>query len=126
MRWFKHLSGSRQDEKLASLIAKAGWRAYGLWWGVLEIIARQMDGENKKCSVCYPISKWAAELELTPNNVRRSLSVLVDAGLLRMRCVPAGGGAESSLRTPLGRSCEGAALELCVPNLLKYRDEYSQ
>lgn len=105
MRWFKHLTDTRQDEKVARLIAEGGHAAYGLWWMVLETIARQMENGTDKCSVTYPLSKWAAELQTTPCNVRKRLAALVAAGLLEM-------------------SCNNAGIELQAPNLLKYRDEW--
>ena len=105
MRWFKHLTETRQDEKMARLVADGGHAAYGLWWMVLEIIARKMEKGSGECSVAYPVSKWAAELSLRPCNVRRSLATVVATGSLQMRDT-------------------GAAIELSAPNLLKYRDEW--
>ncbi len=105
MRWLKHLTDTRQDERVARMIADGGHAAYGLWWMVLETIARKMESGTNKCSLRYPLSKWAVELQTTPCNVRRRVAVLVAAGLLRMRCNKSG-------------------IELCAPNLLKYRDEW--
>lgn len=107
MRWFKHLTETRNDEKIARLISKGGHAAYGLWWMVLESIARQIDNGTENCSVCYPVRVWAAQLSLRPCNVRRSLAVLVATGLLQMRDTNAG-------------------LDLSVPNLLKFRDEWQR
>jgi hypothetical protein len=74
---------------------------------VLEIIAESMDKSSEKCSLRYPLSKWAAELQLLLQNVCRQLAVLDAVGLLSI-------------------SRDGAALEVSAPNLLKYRVEYSQ
>lgn len=105
MRWFKHLADTRQDEKVAQMVVKGGAAAYGTWWMVLETIARQMEKGSEKCSVTYPVSKWAVELQTTPCNVRKRLTALVTAGLLQM-------------------NCKGSSIELIAPNLLKYRDEW--
>ncbi len=107
MRWLKHMTATRQDEKVAILIDKAGWEGYGLWWGILEIVAARMDKSSTKCSLKYPISRWAAELQLLPQNVCRKVAVLGAVGLLSI-------------------SRDDAGLELSIPNLLKYRDEYSK
>jgi hypothetical protein len=74
---------------------------------VLEIIAESMDKSSEKCSLRYPLSKWAAELQLLLQNVCRQLAVLDAVGLLSI-------------------SRDGAALEVSAPNSLKYRVEYSQ
>jgi hypothetical protein len=105
MRWFKHLTETRQDERVARLIDRAGYAGYGLFWAVLEVIASQIEKGSGKCSVCYPVSRWAAALSLQPQNVRRQLAAVVAAGLLEMRS-------------------EGAEIELSAHNLLKYRDEW--
>jgi hypothetical protein len=107
MRWLKHMTATRDDEKVAALIDRLGYEGYGLWWAVLETIAASMEKGSEKCSLRYPISKWAAELQLHPPNVCRQLADLCAEGLLAM-------------------SRSDAGIELTAPNLLKYRDEYAQ
>ena len=53
MRWFKHMTDSHSDEKLCDIISESGPEAYGMWWLVLEIVAKQMDKNDVKCSVEY-------------------------------------------------------------------------
>ena len=128
MRWLKHLTVARDDERIAALIDRMGWRGYGLWWAILEIIAGRMEKGSTKCSLHYPVSKWAALLQLHPPNVYRTLAGIGADGLLTLRCTPADG-----LLTPrctpadglLTPRCTPADIEITVPNLLKYRDEYS-
>lgn len=107
MRWLKHMTATRKDEKVAALIHKAGHDGYGLWWMVLETVAASMDKGSTKCSLKYPVSKWATELQLLPQHVCRKLVALHVAGLLELRK-------------------DGDAIELTIPNLLKYRDEYAR
>jgi hypothetical protein len=111
MRWLKHLTTAKDDEKIALLISECGHAAYGLWWMVLELVGREMDTKSGKCSLTYPASKWAAELYLRPQDVRSKLSAI---GLDR------GAGALLKL------SWDGSKITAEIPNLLKYRDEYSR
>lgn len=103
MRWFKHVSASRDDEKIAKLISEHGMEAYGRWWAVLEAIARGMDRDSDKCSVTYPIHKWAEILATRGSNVERQLREL-PATIVR----------------------DGRDITATIPNLLKYRDDYSK
>lgn len=103
MRWFKHVAASRDDEKIAKLISEHGMEAYGRWWAVLEAIARGMDRDSDKCSVTYPIHKWAEILATRGSNVERQLREL-PATIVR----------------------DGRDITATIPNLLKYRDDYSK
>lgn len=58
MRWIKHLAESANDEKLASLLAAHGPEGYGVWWLVVETIAKQIGPKSMKISVTYPVSYW--------------------------------------------------------------------
>ena len=119
MRWLKHMAATRKDEKIARLISKQGMAGYGLYWSVVEIIAAALDPKtHPEPSLSYPLSKWAAELQIHPPNVRRQLAAIAAEGLLTMSCSPAG--------DQLTASSNQAVITLTIPNLLKYRDEYSQ
>ncbi len=133
MKWIKHMAETRDDEKVARLISIGGHEAYGLWWMVLETIAAGMDKDSQKCSLNYPISKWAAELNLLPQNVRRQIKPLVDCGLIAATWYPmqqarsegCSTGSSSHAVASQQASSAAAMLELSAPNLLKYRDEWS-
>ena len=108
MRWFKHLTGARHNEKMARLKSKHGMAGVGLFWSVVEIVGGVLDAKNHpQPTVSYPVSKWAAELQLHAPNVRKQLSAIASEGLLEM-------------------SSNGSEIRLTIPNLLKYRDEYQQ
>lgn len=107
MRWLKHMTATRDDEKVARLVAKLGHEGYGLWWMILETVAGSIENGSGRYSLSYPCSKWAASLQLHPPNVRRQLAAIAAEGLLELRC-------------------NGAEIEVIIPNLLKYRDEYSR
>lgn len=106
MKWFKHLSNSMDDEKIAALICNGGMEMYGYWWAVLEIVARHVD-KNNKCSVAYPIAHWSRLLYTPYQRVTNVLGNLEATGLLQL-------------------SKEGTTYTVTISNLLKYRDEYSK
>lgn len=107
MKWIKHQTATRRDERIARLIASHGMDGYGLYWAVQEIIAEKMEGSSPSCSVSYPVSIWANQLSTPPQQVLKRLSWLLQVGLIE-----------------LSRSDQ----EIIITNtkLLKYRDEYSR
>jgi hypothetical protein len=105
MRWFKHLTAARKDEKMARLFDRSGYQGRGLWWTLLEIVAGQMDGSSQRCSLKYSVKTWAAELQMLPQNVLKQLTVLKEVGLITL--------------------IVGDEIEVSIPNLLRYRDEYT-
>src|SRR3990167_3445805 len=55
MRWFKHSTNSFDDIKLKKLRRKFGFLAYGLWFYLLETVAK----DGKDC--CLPLDKLSPE-----------------------------------------------------------------
>ena len=110
MKWIKHQTGTRRDEKIARLMAAGGkdaMAAYGLYWMVQEIIADQMEGPEPACSVCYPVSVWSQLLVTRGSLVFSTLSTLAVTGLVTV-------------------TREGDDIRVTNRKLLKYRDEYSR
>lgn len=107
MRWLKHMTNSRRDERVARLLAIQGHVAHSVWWLVLETIAEKMGTADSKCSVTYTASGWAAALCLRPQDVRLRLQQVASEGLLEA-------------------TWDGPDCTVTVHNLLKYRDEYSR
>jgi len=113
MRWFKHMTNSRNDEKLAELLATHGLEGYAFWWLLLEVIGAAVEKDHGP-ELTYPITQWALALHSHPNRVRKYLVALGSE---------AGSGGCSLLvadNLPDGR------IRVQIPNLLKYRDEYSR
>jgi hypothetical protein len=106
MRWVKHLTATRQDEKISRLIAAHGLAGYGLWWAVVEIVAAHVE-KSRKPSVTYPVSTWSHLLSLRGSHVRQAILKLEVTGLVTAEWA-------------------GTDLTVTIPNLLKYRDEYSK
>lgn len=108
MRWFKHLCQTRSDERIAKFFDKCGWEGYGVYWGVLEIIASLMCKENGwKTEVTYPLTKWVSMLTLHRTKLSKYLLCAEQQGLLAI-------------------NYSGDTLSVNCPNLLKYKDEYAK
>jgi hypothetical protein len=110
MKWFKHMTATWDDEKIARLVQAGGYRGlalYGVWWRVLEIVASQMDPAGQQACVTYSVTKWSGLLSLRGSHVFSTLSTLGANRLVTVERV------DSDIR-------------VTIPNLLKYRDEYSR
>lgn len=110
MRWFKHMTNTRDDEKIAKLIAEAGMEGYGFYWSIIELVAKQIEKGSDKCSVTYPLPYLSRQLYLHHNKVSNLLGKLQVTGLIQLSKVEVSGGVNFTI------TC---------PNLLKYRDEYA-
>jgi len=107
MRWFKHLSTSHDDEKLAELLyCENGLEMYGLFWLILEVIAGPLD-HNDNTSLEYSPKKWASFSSISTRKFKRFVQTMSDIGLII---------AEISDQN----------IRITYPKLLKYRDEYSR
>ena len=106
MRWFKHMAHSHTDERLSSFIDESGLEGYGFWWLLLEIVAAQMDSSDK-CEVTYSLPHWSRLLYSHHHKVSNLLGKLEVTGLI-------------------ATSKSEGKITVTIPNLLKYRDEYSK
>lgn len=105
MKWFKHLTQSHTDEKLAELVSDCGLEGYGFWWMLMEIVASQCVDE--KCHVTYSLPQWSRLLYCHHHKVSKYLGKLGVTGIVRVEYL------EGKIR-------------VTIPNLLKYRDEYTR
>ena len=110
MRWFKHMTATRDDEKIVRLISEGGMEAYGFYWAIVELIAKQIEKDSTKCSVTYPLPYLLHQVYLHHNKVTNLLGQLQVTGLITLSKVEVRGVVNYVI------SC---------PNLLKYRDEYT-
>lgn len=110
IKWFKHMTASWDDERLARLVGSGGMEGlamYGLYWRLLEIVAAQMDGKTPSCSVQYPVTRWSLLLSLRGSHVFSTLSRLAVTGVVTLER-------------------HDTDVRVTIPNLLKYRDEYAR
>ena len=100
------MTASHDDEKLADLIARYGHAGYGTWWIVLEIVAARLESGGHP-SVTYHVTKWSHLLSVRGSHV---LSTLLKLDVTHLVTVVR----------------DGDEITVTIPNLLKYRDEYSR
>ena len=106
MRWFKHMTKSWNDEKIAMAVELGGLEAYGLYFRLLEIVAGNMEGDSPP--VCeYSVKRFARDCNLLAIKFERLLKVLEKCKLVFVT------------------RFEGL-LKVEIPNIVKYRDEYSE
>lgn len=106
MKWFKHLSAARDDERIAQLEDVAGLEGYGFYFKLLEIVAASMD-QSDRCEVGYSISRWASLTNCHPIKARTLVGKVASCGLVEQRL-------------------EGDRLVVRIPNLLKFRDNHTK
>lgn len=109
MKWRKQMTGMWDDERVARLVKAGGvegMAAFGLYCRVLDVVAGQMDGKTSECSVSYDVSRWSLLLSLRGSHVRHWLDKL-------------------ALTTLVTAEWDGTECRVTIPNLVKYRDEYS-
>ena len=106
MKWFKHLSNARDDERIAQLEDAAGLEGYGFYFKLLEIVASAMDGTDR-CEVGYSISRWGTLTNCHPIKARTLVGKVVSCGLVESRL-------------------DGDRLLVRIPNLLKFRDNHTK
>lgn len=107
MKWFRHMTVSHEDSKISRLLDLSGLAGYGAWWLILEIVAGEMGKDDLKCSAEHSLTRWSHLMYCHPNQVKSYLGSMQSAGLVEIECI------EDRYR-------------VSVPNLLKYRDEYSR
>lgn len=111
MKWFRHMTGAWDDEKLASLTQSGGLAAYGFYWRMIEIIACQMKAGSECTSVKYPVKKWCMLL-----GVRKPVFVR----LLQQCCN------NNLLLSEYCRNTDEATAKVDCPKLLKIRDNWTR
>jgi len=107
MDWFKHKSLTWNDEKMACVTSEYGLEIYGFWWRILEILAAKMSVTECNTSCEYPIKVWANYSGVSPKTFRKLSGILNENKLIIMKN---------------GQNL----INIDVPNLVKYRDEYTK
>ena len=105
MRWFKHMTASTNDEKLSRLRDEFGLAGYGFWWSVVEIIAGNLS-EDEQTSVTFSPKKWGNSLGISAKKFQTLAEFCAKIGLFQI---------EFSQN----------AITINMPNILKYKDEYT-
>lgn len=106
MKWFKHYSTARNDEKISRLEDKAGLEAYGFYFKMLEVVAEAID-ETDKHDVTYSITRWGRQLNVSTKKFLFLLQCCSDVGLMFVQ-----------------RDADDVTVK--IPNLLKIRDNHTK
>ena len=106
MKWFKHQSNARNDERLAHLEDKCGLEGYGFYFKMLEIVAEVID-QSDKHEVIYSMSRWGRQVNVTSKKFLFLSQCCADVGLMLVQ-----------------RDADNITIK--IPNLLKYRDNHTK
>ena len=107
MRWLKHLSMAHADQAIGFVVELHGAEAYGVWWFILEDIAAPMEPGKMDPIASHSVVVWAQICHCSVRRFRSIANSLAEKNLIVV---------ESDLDR----------ITIEVPNILKYRDEYSQ
>lgn len=117
MKWFKHQTNARNDERMAKLADLSGLEGYGFYFMVLEIIAENMD-ETSRNYAEYSVDYWAKKLGILPNKFKKLLENCIESGLFLV---------EKDIKNDKKLSKNRSEnYKIISPNILKYRDNHTK
>lgn len=128
MRWFKHMTNSRMDEKLARFTDKYGLEAYGFFWRVLEIIAASMDETDRNYAE-YSMKTWCNLLGTRPQTFRKLIQESALLGLFEVSFSGVSEQFESGFRgvSDQFKKCfSDVLIKIKSHNILKLRDDWTK
>lgn len=76
-----------------------------MWWLMIEVVAKQMD-KSQKCEAEYDVGVWAKKCYVSKRKILEFFRVFSEKNLIFLK--------ESEKK-----------ISVEIPNLLKFRDEYS-
>lgn len=115
MKWFKHISTTYQDEKIAKMIDVLGIEGYGFWWRMLEVVAEKM--ENNETEISYPIKYFANIFGFSEKKFEKFLKVFENFEIFFVNFEKKQNNFSKKSQT---------VVTVNIPNLLKYRDEWTE
>jgi hypothetical protein len=104
------MTATRQDEKVAAYLALCGAKrieGYGFFWSLLEVVASTIDAKSNCCTITYPLTTWSRLLYCHHHSVGKYIGNLEVTGIVTCKW-------------------QESNLQVTIPNILKYRDEYSR
>jgi hypothetical protein len=117
MKWFKHLSVARNDEKIARLEDRCGLEGYGFYFKMLEIVAESVDGTDR-CDATYSITRWARAVNISTRKWVRFTIVCSELSLIS--CETNSKLLQDYCKTPSN------SVKISIPKLLKHRDNHTK
>ena len=109
MRWSKHMSDLRNDEQVAEYLDTCRDRhsGYGFLMTLFEVVAAALDKGCTRAVAAYSLASWCRLCATKPTAIRHKLDTLREAGVINTESV-------------------GNSIEIEIPKLLIWRDEYSR
>lgn len=83
MKYFKHDSDAAQDAKLRRLRMKYGMEGYGVYWFILELIARNVDKHNLTFELEHDAELISADTGIHHERVQEMMRFMVDLSLFQ-------------------------------------------
>jgi|TARA_B100000085_G_scaffold39955_1_gene33148 hypothetical protein len=81
MKWFKHDSTASMDAKLKRLRLKYGMEGYGVYWYLLECVARTVEPHNLTFELEEDAELIAAEINIHRDRVEEMMRFMCELGL---------------------------------------------
>lgn len=107
MRWGKHLSMAHADIQMSALLEECGPEGYGIYWLIWEDIASIMESGKMDPRNVHSISKWAEVCHCSTRVWTRVTHSLEKKALIFVQTFD-------------------KRVQITIPNILKYKDEYSR
>jgi hypothetical protein len=107
VRWVKHLTTAHKDPEVDALLERFGATAYGVYWLIVEEIASAMEPGRDAPEAIRSVQKWAHICRVQPRVFRKIIARL-------------------AVHLMIVSETDDKRLKIIVPNILKYRDEYSR
>jgi Domain of unknown function (DUF4373) len=107
MRWFKHMTAANADDKLIIVRAKYGMWGIGVYWTILEMVARQMKKDSPEPEAALLISDLCSFFGCKRNKLVSFLKCLRN---------------QSGIKLTL----DGNIAIINIPKLLEIKDNYQK
>jgi len=107
MKWFKHMSDASNGSDLTLLEEEFGLEGYARWFKLLEAVSQNADPKKGRWSCAHPWSKWQTILKGKRTTLETFLEYLGN-------------------NFGINQKLNGNVLEIEIPNLKKFKDEYSR
>jgi hypothetical protein len=119
MRWLKHLTNAHNDPAISAIIEEFGLAGYGAYWLILEHLAVGVEKDSEAIpSATHSVGKWSHICFCSTRFFRKFAQSATELKLIECRT-------QAELKQFSSRT-QAVLLQIDVPKLLKYRDEWSR
>jgi hypothetical protein len=84
MKWFKHSADAMHDEKIEELIMEYGIEGYGVYFGIIEIIADALSSENVDFDLKHRAKVLSRRFNINYEKLKKIIDFLVEINLLQI------------------------------------------